>query len=714
MNSFRTETYNITGTGQINSWLLQGGLRWLSITLLTGSSVTIDTVGITASVDIEDPANLPGSFATSDSTYGEVWDLGARAVQAACFDANTQPSTWELTDQDGVYIRGQYPAWSAKGADWDSYTLEFHTKITAGGVGWRVAAGMNSGYGPYFILTSNSPVLESLAWGPLAQNCLFVGYGYSIVGQQLLPSGPVKTVQNVPVTVENNVWYKITTQITASSYIVSVNDTKIAEVPTSQWQGQVGTGSGSLTKGTIGFGPWYQHAAYYKDVTVTDESGNVIYTNPMTSEDTLYEYSVHSNKYAMCLDGPKRDRGVWTGDFAHTGRSIGVATGRYDYIKSMIELEFDWQLPSGPQKNQVPIVSNVGGSPENAGALATAMVGLADYQFFFMVTLGEYFAVTNDTDTMSKYWDQTKTFVQTLISNYVDSNNLTISAGQDFFLAPGQQHATGPTALFVLGLRLLINVATVLKDTSTAQSWFELAHYMTDAINLHIWNGRYYGLSLTKMGTSSIAGTAFTIKGGIATDESSSGSINALADSLLNIGYKDTSDVDSNSNPQLSPNTQGFLLESLFLAYINLKIPVATVLPAIKTLTEKLWPAMAAQGQYYTGASWEYLYQDGSPGIGLFTSLGHPWGGAATYVYSNYILGIRTEWRSDLNVYEWVFDPVYAIADGLGLTWANGTVPLPSGGYILAHWEKDSNAVSGYTSTVAVHDNGNTLVNKKG
>ena len=95
---------------------------------------------------------------------------------------------------------------------------------------------------------------------------------------------------------------------------------------------------------------------------------------------------------------------------------------------------------------------------------------------------------------------------------------------------------------------------------------------------------------------------------------------------------------------------------------------------------------MVNQDQYYTGASWEYVYADGSPGIGIFTSLCHPWGGAPTYILSNYILGIRREMNDGSSTFEWVVDPVWPIIKGLGLKRASGRVPLPQGGWIEADW----------------------------
>lgn len=48
---------------------------------------------------------------------------------------------------------------------------------------------------------------------------------------------------------------------------------------------------------------------------------------------------------------------------------------------------------------------------------------------------------------------------------------------------------------------------------------------------------------------------------------------------------------------------------------------------------------MMANSETNTGASWEYL----TPQERLaYTSLGHPWGGTATYILTEWVAGLRT------------------------------------------------------------------------
>lgn len=123
---------------------------------------------------------------------------------------------------------------------------------------------------------------------------------------------------------------------------------------------------------------------------------------------------------------------------------------------------------------------------------------------------------------------------------------------------------------------------------------------------------------------------------------------------------------------------------------------------------------MSTQSRYYTGATWEYLFPDGSPGIGLFTSLAHPWGSAPTYVLTEYILGVSAV---EPGYRKWSFAPTLK---GLDVDWVNGTLPTPHGN-IVAQWNlrgKDATlSVTGPSGTSGVIEGpwmtGNWKVNGK-
>ncbi|EHA25330.1 hypothetical protein ASPNIDRAFT_131668, partial [Aspergillus niger ATCC 1015] len=135
-NTFRVETFNVNSPGTVESFFIQGGLRWQNLKLLTEGSVRICQAGIRSQNDRTAVDKLPGYFESSNNLYNEIWALGPRTVQQACIAADTAPSTWEVTG-DGVYLRGQQPAQSVAGASFSNYTMTFQTNIVRGGTGWK-------------------------------------------------------------------------------------------------------------------------------------------------------------------------------------------------------------------------------------------------------------------------------------------------------------------------------------------------------------------------------------------------------------------------------------------------------------------------------------------------------------------------------------------------------------------------------------------------
>ncbi len=72
-----------------------------------------------------------------------------------------------------------------------------------------------------------------------------------------------------------------------------------------------------------------------------------------------------------------------------------------------------------------------------------------------------------------------------------------------------------------------------------------------------------------------------------------------------------------------------------------------------------------------TGADWELVGADGSPGFGASTSLAHGWASGATAALSSYVLGVRP---SSAGFRTWSVTPHAGT-----LSWVEGDVPTPHG-----------------------------------
>jgi len=409
----------------------------------------------------------------------------------------------------------------------------------------------------------------------------------------------------------------------------------------------------------------------------------------------IREYGVHANYEAVCLDGPNLDRLVWLGDFMHTARIIATSTSRFDLARSTLKSILLWQselglLPYEYAMGYDPtLASDVfslgdGGSSRGQDGYAG---GLVDYQILGLQAFAHYVRRSNDLEFVHETWSQWQRPVEWLVSN-INSTTGLLSVFQAF-LGP----SNGGSAIncaFVEALKKLVDVATAVGDGSAATKYLATAAQLMDAINSKLWNEELgvYSLSPEYPNDFSVNSIGFCISSGTANATRAARLLSALPSLRLGPGYKySTQDNSSDPTINISPNTNGFLLEGIMSH--NSPSAVTTAIDLIKTL----WTPMINNRSTDTGASWEYVSQDGTPGLGLFTSLSHPWGGAPTYLLTDWVAGIQGAERvQGFGYANWVVNPYVGVT--FGLKHVSARVVTALGGNLEVHWEVDENVKS--------------------
>jgi len=680
-NTFRVETFNVTAAGRYQSYFIQGGQRWESITLLTEGSVTFSDAGLVATIDPVDLNNLPSQFNCSNDLYNSIWKLGAGAASAACVDAGSQSATWDIT-AEGAYIRGQKPGISALSSAFTNYTLSFETKIARGGTGWSVARNP-TGTGYSLLLISNLPnattfVNTNKTLTP--PNTIVVSFGYGPLNQTTLPSFHLDNFP-VPFDVLENKWYQIETSLNYKHLAVSIAGTQVFNVSLAKYTFEIAAGAsfgGPMpSTGSFGFGPHQDQAALFSNVTVRAANNTQIYSNSLTSTDVLAEYGVGKNVETVCMDGAKRDRTVWLGDLFHTTRIIPASLSRSDYVTGTLRYLLDWQNFLG----LIPIDPPLGYSATYSNQVGVYF-GLQDYQILGLLAFTGYFDRTNDLTFAAEVFPAIQQQIAFLLSQ-VDSTTQLINIGG--FLGPAFGSAV--SGAFVEALHGAATVATALGNSTLALQYSNAASATAAGINAHLWNPTLgiYGISNSSLSDFSVAGLSFAITSGAASPHRATRALSALTNLTLSPGYKDSTRVNSSDRTaNISPNTNGFLLSAAMMS--NDTAPV-------KYLLDNLWAAMVTQNLYSTGASWEYVGQNLTPGLSLFTSLSHPWGGAPTYILPEYISGLRA---ATPGYKTWLVVPAY---QGFGLAHAAASVETPSG-QLSTSWQ-----LSGRGRVLTVHVN---------
>lgn len=104
---------------------------------------------------------------------------------------------------------------------------------------------------------------------------------------------------------------------------------------------------------------------------------------------------------------------------------------------------------------------------------------------------------------------------------------------------------------------------------------------------------------------------------------------------------------------------------------------------AARLLLKTLWAPMADHKHTnYTNCFWETLDPDGTPGLGITTSLCHGWAAGPTAELSKHVLGVKPVKPGFAG---WKVEPMT-----LGLGWAKGRVPTEQG-TLEVEWKFMSN-----------------------
>lgn len=438
--------------------------------------------------------------------------------------------------------------------------------------------------------------------------------------------------------------------------------------------------SATLSTGAFGFGGWQDQASYVRNVKAYDiANGSLLYSNPLTDAATvLPEYGVQENRESVCLDGPKRDRLVWLGDFAHTSSIIGVSTSRFDLARGTLNYLLDWQASNG-QMSIDPAMGYDAAATKPAFD-ANLPYALGDYQILGLIAFGNYVKYSNDLKFAKQTWSKWQGVVNWVLSRVDPSTGLWVDP-KFAFLGP-VNGSLAVSCAAVQALNGVADVATSIGDSSTAQKYKSAADTMASAINTRLWNSALgvYALSPASPNDFSTSGVGFCISSGVANQTQAESSIAALSALKLWPGYKDSTQVNSSDpNVNISPNTNGFLLAGILKYRMSAGISIAS------DLLQTLWGAMVKNPLTNTGASWEYVSQTGDPGLGLFTSLAHPWGGAATYIITEYGAGLQMADGIDGFGYKnWVVNPTAGLQ--WGLKQAKATVVTAYNSNIQVSW----------------------------
>ncbi|KAL3466340.1 Six-hairpin glycosidase-like protein [Aspergillus heterothallicus] len=279
----------------------------------------------------------------------------------------------------------------------------------------------------------------------------------------------------------------------------------------------------------------------------------------MTSDEILEEYGIMGNTHNLCLDGAKRDRLVWSGDFIHTCRIIQASTSRNYFISGTLEYLIDRRAGySSVYEGFFSMEPGMGQSAKYTDIYNS--FGLLDYQFLLLGAVAQHYKNSRDRAFLLQHWSKIEKGVEAVLQLVDQRSGLAVTANIGAFFL-GSSNGTAVSALLTHTLTELAELAAAMNATDAATLWTQHANSIKTAINQQLWSSELgtYGVDVDTLDEQSIAGSAWAILSGVANTTQSQSIIAALSSLRLGLGYKSSTSIANSSSTNLSPFLSGFL-----------------------------------------------------------------------------------------------------------------------------------------------------------
>jgi alpha-L-rhamnosidase len=372
------------------------------------------------------------------------------------------------------------------------------------------------------------------------------------------------------------------------------------------------------------------------------------------------------------MDGAKRDRVVWSGDLGVEGPNVFYTTGADKFVRGSLQLLGSYQEADGESGTNVPPTVPLGSYPETGYNYSTS------YSMDEVDNIATYYLYTGDLSFVRSEWPMV-TRELAYDASLVDSRGLLVtdaSDGQDWDYYDGSKsgEVTAYNDIYYRTLTDAASLADALGLGPQSAAYGEAAANLRSAINRYLFDPAtgLYSVSNLQPGAVAQDGNALAVLFGIAPKANDTTVLAALRRTLPSTPYgPEPFTANAGYQGGVSPFVTTEEVAALF----------ATGATATATaLVRRLWGYMDDPGPDATGADWELVGADGSPGFGAETSLAHGWSSGATADLSSYVLGVQP---STAGFRTWLVVPHPG-----SLSWVEGNVPTPHGP-IEVRWAQD-------------------------
>ncbi|KAF4996957.1 hypothetical protein FGRMN_4174 [Fusarium graminum] len=643
MESYRVNRYNISKSGIISNRLIQGAFRYEKLNLSSAGELKLRSIGVKPTVHTTPLTELPGSFECSDQDLTRIWHTGARTAQLTEIPKNSIPEFWQVTDQ-GAFVESVSPQALAttRAAQLLTYEVGFEVKPVTGEFVFSVLSDT---------LNDAIQITGNVETG--------------VVSSSTSDSGRIPSAANIQV----GKWLSVHATVNITDITVSVNNHTVLKFTQTE-----------RFYGSFGLGTPLGHSAYYRNLRATTLEGEEIYSSSLKNKSFLKDFFMGTNPLDTIVDGSRRDRIAYAGDLDIAISSTLASTYGKSFVEGSLELVGSYQTTSGFFIPNAKIQQDPLPAP-----LDVNITGLIGYSFNLINGLATTYEVLGNV-TFARQWvprvvNMLDWAHSRLVKGLFTVDNASFTGDWNYY-DPAQTGASAKfNALYAYSLQ---QTSRLLKDGGVDTKVYEQRlKKLRKAIHSQLWNETLGAYVLSNEITSGFSqdANAIAILAGI--PQSNKVSAKSLlktmeAEFQLPTGPLAFSNgtVKSGFAQKISPFSSAYHLRAAF---------ESDDADTARTLLKTLWAPMANPANAnYTNCFWETLNPDGTPGLGIMTSLCHGWAAGPTAELSKYVLGVKSV---EPGFTEWKVEPM-----SLGLEWAKGRVPTDKG-TIEVEWKFVSDLV---------------------
>jgi alpha-L-rhamnosidase len=642
----RVDTLTVASTGTLTTGLIQGGERFEQITLATPGTVTLSSIGIRFTAVRATAKDFRGWFASSSAAFDRIWYDGAYTVQLDELPAATVTAPWTV-DAGALDAAGGTVGVLRAGTAWTDYTLSFDTRIVNSATDWVVRA--SSSTSGYLFIIHEAPVgstfpatLQEIATGPGE---------FAVIGDVNLP-------RNFAI----GGWHQVTTQASGADITTSIDGRQVATFDTAT----LPPGASVYRSGTVGFAA-LGSSAMFRDLDVTGPGGSTLYTSHLSASSTLGAFPgpdiTIPDLLPVIMDGAKRDRVVWSGDLGVEGPTVYYTTAADAFVRGSLQLLASYQVADGESGTNVDPTSPLATFPQSGSTYS------ASYSMDEVDNIATYYLYTGDLSFVRAQWPM---ITRELAYNQslVDSRGLLATDGTDgmdwdYYDGSKAGEVSAYNDIYFQALTSAATMAQALGLSAQAATYRQRATDLRAAVNRYLFDAStgLYPVSNLQPATVAQDANSLAVVAGVAPRGRDAAVVAALTKALPSTPYGPLPySANTGYLAAVSPFVTNDEVQALFAVG-----DTDSALALLRTL----WGYMDSPGPDFSGADWEVVGSDGSPGFGASTSLAHGWATGATADLSADVLGVTP---STAGFRTW------SVAPHLGdLSWVEGDVPTPHG-----------------------------------